>query len=435
MSAKRKIEINAIQKCSLTEREAQKALKEKFENLLATHFIPSFERAKTGHRIMAVLQGMLAMGVGRRTLTNSIIARGLEQNDWSADYRAFAVGKWDPVALFAGVFKAAVPLLGQDGSVVLGIDDTGLPKTGTEIEFTDWIHNPLVPKYVRPAIQWGVPVFHAALLIQGETVHRPTAITVAFEPIMREKKKRKRKRKDVDSGNTGPTTEIAHAVLPPKRRGRPTKEESAHKKAERDAHIREEEQGHAQDTLHDVRLKATELAVRVIWRVRKWMDAAGMTERQLVVVGDSSYTNGTVMLNLPHHTIYLGRTRPDTRLQAVGSTKTGKIKYGPFLPPPKEMAVGHLLEVKVGDFHYAGALRRLKYLELGPVFRKTSTKKMLLKLLVLEPVPYQGPSRSSPRSDIHPKLLTGGRRISHKGLTRCNSKQSTSSESLMANRS
>ena len=144
--------------------------------------------------------------------------------------------------------------------------------------------------------------------------------------------------------------------------------------------------GHA---VTDVRLKATELAVRVIWRVRKWMDAAGMPERTLVVVGDNSYTNGTVMLNLPHHTLYVGRTRPDSQLQAMGpTTKGGRFTYGPVLPTPREMAIDQLLEVKVGKFHYAGALRSLKFREKGPVFRKNSTRGKFLRLLILDPVPY-----------------------------------------------
>ena len=58
------------------------------------------------------------------------------------------------------------------------------------------------------------------------------------------------------------------------------------------------------------------------------------------------------------------------------------------------MTSDRLLEVKVGKFHYAGTLRSLEFLELGPVFRKTSTRGMKLKLLVLEPVLYgKGDSR------------------------------------------
>ena len=371
-------------KCRITQKQAERALKRTFDRLLAKHFISAFDRSTTGHRAVGVLQGMLAMSVGRRTLTNCQVVRGFDQKDWSANCRTFSVGKWRTVDIYEGVFNGARPLLGLTGPVVLGIDDTGIPKSGSEFESAGWIHNPLVPKYVRPAIQWGVPVLHAALLIQGEVVHRPTAITVAFEPIERENRK-KRRSKPKSTSTQDPSLQVEL----PKRRGRPTKEEAARRKAERDTIIRDEEQAQTSSAVSDVKLKATELAVRVIWRVRKWMDSAGMGERTLLVVGDSSYTNGTVMMCLPHHTVYLGRTRPDSQLQAMGSaTKEGRIKYGPSLPTPKEMAVDRLLDVNLGKFHYAGALRDLKFLELGPVFRKNSTRSMRLKLLVLEPVPY-----------------------------------------------
>jgi hypothetical protein len=113
------------------------------------------------------------------------------------------------------------------------------------------------------------------------------------------------------------------------------------------------------------------------------------------VEGDGSFTNKTVMLNLPPNTQYVGRTRPDTTLQAPGNTtKGGRIKYGATLDKPKGMATEEMLKVNLGKFHYAGAYREMKYLALGPVFRKTSTRDKLLRLMILEPVPYgKGESR------------------------------------------
>jgi hypothetical protein len=370
-------------------RKAQSALGKEFRRLVADHFIPAFAREKTGHRVVATLNAWLAMCGTRKTITNSRIIRGVQQQDWTADYRAFSVGKWDPVSLFAGVFRAAIPLLGREGPVVLGIDDTGFPKSGEEIEFGGWVHNPLLPPYVRPAIQWGVPVLHAALLIQGEVVHRPTAITVAFEPIPREKTKQR----GTVPKKKAPGQPDGQAPL---KRGRRTKEETLRRKAERNALI-VDEKPEAKGCVQEVKLKATELAARVIWRVRRWMDAEGLADRTLLVVGDSSFTNATVLLCLPHHTLYVGRTRPDSKLQALGEpTRSGSHMYGPELPSPREMAMDRLLEAQAGRFHYAGAHRELRFLETGPLFRKTSTRKAPLKLLILEPVPY-GRGKSKPK--------------------------------------
>ncbi len=389
---------NSAPRKGLSEKEAQRVLKTAFADMVAKHLMPVFEQGRTGHRVIETLQAMLTMGVGRRTVTNSLIARGMEQESWSSNYRCFSEGKWNPINLFHGVFRGSLPLLNHPGPVVVGIDDSGLPKVGETIENTGWIHNPLVPKYVHPAIQWGVPVLHAALLIPGEIVHRPTAITIAFDPIPRDKAKGKKGKKAEAKAKVDATKAAVPGEKPtasaPKKRGRPTKAESERMKAERDALIRNEESDEAHGAVTDVKLKATELCVRVIIRIRRWMDEAGMAERPLLIVGDNSYTNGTVMVGLPHDTEYVGRTKEDSSLQAIATTKGGKLKYGAPLPTPKEMAVQHLLDVNVEKFHYAGRHRDLKFLAVGPVFRKTSTRRKLLRLLILEPVPFgRGPGQ------------------------------------------
>ena len=408
--------VKAARKYSPIEKAAQEALKKKFDALVAEHLVPAFDQLRTANKVTDLLASMLIMSHGRRTIANALIAQERDQEDWNATYRAFSVGKWNPVDLFEGVFKAAMPLLAHEGPVILGIDDTGLPRTGDNLENAGWIHNPLVPKYVKPAIQWGIPMLHAALLIPSDLVHRALGITVAFEPIAREKSARKSGQKAKPKGSpkagggtgTPVSSETASASTPQKKRGRPTKAETEQKKSERAAIIKGTAQAEATGAVTSVKLKATEQALQVIHRIRGWMDLAGMKERVLLVVGDGSYTNGTVMGDLlPHHTEYAGRTRPDTKLQGMGTkTRGGKIQYGQDLPTPKELAENRQLQVNVGKFDYAGSRRDLKFLAMGPVFRKTSTKKRLLRLMILEPVPY-GRGKGKPKGyNLRAYLLT-----------------------------
>ena len=101
------------------------------------------------------------------------------------------------------------------------------------------------------------------------------------------------------------------------------------------------------------------------------------------------------MLHLPDRTEYIGRTRPDSCLQALGDKvrKDGP-QYGQDLPTPEEMATDRALPVIQDDFHYGGDLRKLNYLAVGPVYRKHGTHKKPLRLLILEPVPFgKGESR------------------------------------------
>ena len=385
--------VNSDTKQPMSEKKAQEALKAVFDRLKRDYFAPAFEQARTYHRIMGVLEGMLIQGDGRRTITNSRVVRGLEQKDWNADYRGFSIGKWEQVELYHGVFKGSVPLLSHDGPVLLGIDDTGMPKAGYEIQNVGWIHNPLQPKWIRPAIMWGVPMMHAALLIPADRVHRPTAVTVAFEPIHREKKPKDWTPKPKPEPN--PAAD-GSPVPPPRKRGRPSNEEVAKRQAAKEEADRELaakiEAGEAPpiNVKAEIKVIATEHAVQIIKRVRQWLDEAGMESRLLMVVGDGSFTNQTVMLNLPHNTEYVGRTRPDTRLQNLGEkTKAGKVKVGkePF-PTPAQIVEGNLLPVLTGNFQYAGSLRPLEYRSAGPVFRKSSTGTKMLRLMILEPVPF-----------------------------------------------
>ncbi len=48
--------------------------------------------------------------VGRRTLSRSLWALGLQHQDWSADYKLHARARWDPNALFQPVLERAAPL-------------------------------------------------------------------------------------------------------------------------------------------------------------------------------------------------------------------------------------------------------------------------------------------------------------------------------------
>jgi hypothetical protein len=298
MSTTRKYGANSASSRSIAEKTAQENLKRVFPELVRKHLFPAFEQARTAHRVLGILNAMFLMGAARRTITNNLAFQGKDQDSWSADYKAFSDGKWNPKDLFHGVFNAALPLLPKEGPIVLAIDDTGLPHTGEGIENAGWIHNPLVPKWIHPAIQWGVPMLHAALLIQNEKVHRPTGITIAFEPLHREKSKKRRpksanKAKDplkaappakgvgakADGKGVPPTNPDGSSPASGKKRGRPTKEETAQKKAEWLASVTKEEAQKGGNPVAEVKLIATELAVRTIWRVRRWLDEAGLDKR------------------------------------------------------------------------------------------------------------------------------------------------------------
>ena len=351
----------------------QKALELVFQRLVAKHLMPAFAQARTGHRVTEMLRTMLLMHGVRKTISNTIVARGIDQEDWRADYRAFSEGKWDPVDLFHGVFRACLPWLPKEGPIVLALDDTALPKVGKKIAHVRWVHNPLCPVWVKPAIQLGIPMFHGVLLLPRGEVHRPSAITIAFEPIKdTEWSAKMRRRKALAVPDDAQPT--------PKKRGRPTKEEAARRKAEF---------GVDPDSIGQVKDSASRIAVRTIQRVREWMDDNKMQDRQLLVVADGSYTNGTVIGHLPDRVDYIGRTREKSNLCAVGEKiHGGAAQYGERLPTPVELAKDRSVPSYTGRFDYGGQERTLSFKVVSPVYRRHSTRKVPLKLMILAPVPY-----------------------------------------------
>ncbi len=100
---------------------------------------------------------------GRRTLSRSLWALGLQHQDWSADYKLHARARWDPNALFQPVLERAAPLC-PGPFLVMALDDTRIPKTGRKIMSAFYQRDPLSPKF-RFNLMWGLRFLHVSLLV------------------------------------------------------------------------------------------------------------------------------------------------------------------------------------------------------------------------------------------------------------------------------
>src|SRR6202521_2439468 len=83
---------------------------------------PVFSRTRSSQRAVHQALGSL-LSLGRRTLSRSLWALGLQHQDWSADYRLHARARWDPAALFQPVLERAAPLC-PGPFLVVALDDT-----------------------------------------------------------------------------------------------------------------------------------------------------------------------------------------------------------------------------------------------------------------------------------------------------------------------
>lgn len=391
--------------------EAARELKKIWNREAMAAFGSAFPQTRTAHRAIDVMAGML-FSTASGTIADSIRARGLDQQDGCADMRVLSKRLSDQQHLFHGVFKALVPFFPKEGPITLAIDDTVLPKRGKKTAYTRWCHNALVPPWQHGALMMGHPIFHGAILIPDQKTLKPMAITVAFEPVealppeLRKKRNpRKRSKKSAASKKKGTAKVGKTASAKPapkkkrkatgkqgcKKRGRPTKAEAA-RRAEEMKKLRERFP------------TAPDVAVAAIRRIRGWMDEAGLKDRLLVVCGDNSYTNATVFMSLGDRCVYVGRTRPDAVLQYPGRKTSKGRTYGPLAPKPSEMATDKKIPSKTGKCMYGGDIREVRYKEVGPLTRRTSTKKLPVRLLLLRPTTYH--EGGQPRYSHQAYLLT-----------------------------
>ncbi len=311
---------------------------------LLTSWEPAFKQFRTFERVVNAVVGLLACQ-GRGTLTNSIMYRGREQADWSADYKAFNRSEWKASDIFRSVLLEAIKEQPVKAPLVLALDDTSLPKTGTKIPQARWCHDPLAPKFLDMPIQWGIRMLHAAIIVPNYVNHRPLALSVAFEPIPAVEKVRE----------TGGLSEAELAAL-----------EAAKKEA-----------------------SLTTRAVRLVENIRKSLDEGGEKRRRLLVVADSSFTNGATISHLPANTEFIGRFRKNARIYAPTEKKEGKRIYGEVLPTPEQFRQDPEIPFRSVELHYGGGLREIRFKEIQNILWKDGTRGRVMRLLIVMPIPYK----------------------------------------------
>ncbi len=322
---------------------------------------PAFKQLRTFERVTRTLLGLLASH-GRSTVTNAITFQGLEQKDWSADYKSFNRAEWRLRDLFRPVLTRGTRALPPAAPVVLAMDDTSLPKTGLRIPQARWCHDPLAPKFLDKQIRWGIRMIHVALIVPDYQNHRPLAVSTAFEPVPAMPKVK----------NPELLTEAELAALEGRKR----------------------------------EASLTTRAVDLIRESRRILDGDGQGSRRLLMVVDGSFTNGPVVKGLPHHTDLIGRTRKNARLYAPLAQKEGKRIYGLALPTPEAYRVDPSVPEQMASLHYGGRLREIRFKEVPSVYWKDGTKGRLMRLLIVLPIPYQVPGRRKRGYNAPGYLLT-----------------------------
>jgi hypothetical protein len=293
----------------------------------------TFQRARD-----QALGGLLCMG--RRTLTRILWTNGREQMPWAADYHLHSRCQWEPQALFAPIWREALPLC-RGRLVGVAFDDTRLPKTGRCIRQAFYQRDPLSPPF-HVNLMLGLRFLQASLLVPGADGKGARALPVRFEEAPRVKK----------PGKKASPSQI-------------TQWKQARK-------------------LHNL----SSQAVGTMQAVRLEMDAAGGSENVLVMAGDGSFCNKTCFAAPLERTELLVRCRTDASL-CFRAPEGGRRFYAKEKFTPEQVRHDHNVLWHMTRLRYGGKRRKVRYKEVRPLYWQGGAKKRPLRLIVVAPTPYR----------------------------------------------
>ena len=283
--------------------------------------------------------------MGQHTLTNLLVTGGRQFVDWTADYRLYSHERIDSGAVFGQVRKEVCAM--SDGKVlVTALDDSLLRKTGKKIPGVRYARDPMGPP------------FHVNLVRGQRVIQMSAAVSDGGQarmiPVM-----------------------FNDASTPDKpKRGAPAEVWSAYR----------------------MRCRARRLSVQGVECIRA-MRSRLNGDLALWVGVDGSYTNRTVLNDLPEQTVLIGRIRSDAKLYDLpvtcGRTGAGrKSIYGSVAPTPEEIRQDETLPWQTVPAYASGRTHQFKVKVVRQMRWRGTGKKHTLAVMVIAPLSYRLTKRS-----------------------------------------
>jgi hypothetical protein len=302
--------------------------------------------ASVADRLGRLAMGLLT-GLGRRTITGMLSAAGREQHDWSADYRVFSRGRFQPSDLFGLVEDRLLERLPPGQAVVTALDDTKCRKTGTKIPGVSYQRDPMSPPFHTNFIR--AQRFVQLSLMMPLDVNAPAAAR-------------------------GFPIRFRHAP-PPARPG-------AKASAEQLAAYR-----HLQKTQN-----LSVVGADIIKECRSDLDARGATDRELVVSVDGGYTNQTILKGLPARTTLIGRIRKDAKFfypPCEQPSRGRRRSYGNPAPTPEALLKDDTIPWSKVRVWASGKYHDCEYKTITSIQWPKAGPHRLLRLIVIRPLGYR----------------------------------------------
>ena len=296
--------------------------------------------ASCATRLHQHMQSML-LCPSTATVSNLICTCGGQHVDWTADYRLYSKERVDEAVLFGRIRDTLIENLAPGDPLVVAIDDTIVRKTGKKIYGSGWKRDPLGPafqtnlvyaqRYLQLSAAW--PLENgAARTVPIDFLHAPTP------------------------------------VKPPK-----TADPETHK------------------SYREV-LKQQNLNRQALNRIdilRREMP----TGQHLVIAGDGSYTNQSILCGKPENTTYIGRGRKDMVLhylpEVVAGANGRPRSYGELAPTPDQLRQDQDTPWQEVVAFAAGRRHTFKIKTIAPVLWRKAGADLPLRIVVISPLGYR----------------------------------------------
>lgn len=284
--------------------------------------------------------------MGKRTVTGMLTASGQQFRDWSAAYRLFYGERMDTNHLFSVIRQELLERhINSQEPVYAHMDDTNIRKRGKKIAGTRWMRDPLGPPFHTNFI-WGQRFIQLSIsLPEGSGACRSRAIPVDFHHCPPVKKPKK---------SDAPSAWSTYKEMKKK-------------------------------------TKLSKVGCDRVHQLRENLNRQGAANRQLVMSVDGSYTNETVIKNLPDNTTLIGRVRKDCCLYELPDHRQGVGRnrvYGEQVPTPEQIRQSENYPWMKVDAWAAGKAHAFNVKVIKNLrWRKAGAKN--LQLIIIRPLGYR----------------------------------------------
>jgi len=153
-------------------------------SLLLAHR-PAFRQERTFLRAQALILGHL-FAFARRTITQTLLALGLTDGDWSAFYRLLSAPRMDYEILTRRFFSETLSHVFAHQPYVAVVDGVQLPRSSNKMPGTSWLKSPRTPPF-RPGPHRAQRFLHLACLLPTSQEGYSRALPLRFEPTFPQK--------------------------------------------------------------------------------------------------------------------------------------------------------------------------------------------------------------------------------------------------------